>query len=117
ALVSTSNSIRANMPAYQRLMGAGLNIACLAGEAMYPQGTDPKLAAEIDALAKKNNVTFTGGGIWDISRIWPGILAAGPFTELKSLYHRSITDCARQIISKKQAWELAIGITVKDFQE
>jgi 4-hydroxy-tetrahydrodipicolinate reductase len=117
AMVSTSNSIKTNMPAYQRLMGAGLNIACLAGEAMYPQGTDPKLAAEIDALAKKNNVTFTGGGIWDISRIWPGILTAGACTEIKSMYHRSITDCSRQIISKKQAYEVCIGITKKQFYD
>jgi 4-hydroxy-tetrahydrodipicolinate reductase len=115
ALVSTASTIRPNVTAYQRLLGAGVNVLCLAGEACYPQGIDPELAAEIDAMAKRNNVTFTGGGIWDVSRIWPGILAVGPFTELESMYHRSITDCARQIISKKQAWELAIGITVQDF--
>jgi 2,4-diaminopentanoate dehydrogenase len=115
ALVSTSNSIRDNFPIYKRLIGAGLNVLCMAGEACYPQGTDPKLAEEIDALAKRNNVTFTGGGIWDVSRIWPGILAVGPCTELKSMYHRSITDISRQIISKKQAWELAVGITEKEF--
>jgi 2,4-diaminopentanoate dehydrogenase len=117
AIVSTANSIRDNLPAYRRLMGAGLNVLCLAGEACYPQGTDPRLTEEIDALAKKNNVTFTGGGIWDVSRIWPGILAVGPCTELTSLYHRSITDISRQIISKKQAWELAVGITVEEFRD
>src|SRR5262249_35989837 len=114
ALISTFNSIRGNFPAYQRLLGAGLNILELAGEACYPQGTDPDLAAEIDALAKRNGVTFTGGGIWDVSRIWPGILAAGPCTELRSMYHSSITDVSRQIISKNQAWEIAVGITEQE---
>ena len=115
AIVSTHNSIGENMPAYRRLLGAGLNVACLAGEAMYPFVLRPEAAKEIDGLAKKNKVTLTGGGIWDVSRIWPGILATGPFTEIKSLYHRSITDCARQIVTKDQAWELAIGIKEKEF--
>ena len=114
-LVSTADSIRTNMPAYNRLMGAGLNILGLAGEACYPQGIDSQLAEEIDTLAKRNNVTFTGGGIWAVSRIWPGILATGPLTELKSMYHRSITDTSRQLFSKAQAYNIAIGIPEQDF--
>jgi 4-hydroxy-tetrahydrodipicolinate reductase len=114
-IISVGNHIRTLFPIYQRFLNAGVNILCLAGEACYPYGIDVKLAEEIDTLAKKNNVSFTGGGIWDVSRIWPGILAAGPCTELKSLYHRSITDVSRQIISKEQAWECGIGHTVQEF--
>tara|TARA_B110000503_G_scaffold142766_1_gene240821 strand:+ start:1654 stop:1899 length:246 start_codon:yes stop_codon:yes gene_type:complete len=47
-----------------------------------------QLAAELDVMVKKNGETFTGSGIWDRSRI----LAAGPCTEINSLYHFSITD-------------------------
>ena len=59
-------------------MGAGLNIACHGGQSYLPQTNDPELAAEIEALAIANGVTFTGGGIWDMSRIWAGVLTAGP---------------------------------------
>jgi hypothetical protein len=114
-IVSVGNHIRTNFPIYEKFLKAGINVLCLGGEACYPYGIDAELAEKIDALAKSNNVSFTGGGIWDVSRIWPGILAAGPCTELESLYHRSITDCSRQIISKEQAWECGIGHTVKAF--
>jgi 4-hydroxy-tetrahydrodipicolinate reductase len=117
ALVTATNSLRQNMPAYKRLIGAGLNILCLAGQAYYPYGNEPELAAEIDAMAKKANVTFTGSGIWDTSRIWSGILVAGACTEIKSLAHRSITDISRQIVSQEQARELAVGIPAKEFYE
>lgn len=115
AIVSMTDSLRENMPAYRRLLGAGLNVICLAGQAYYPEGNDPEAAAEIDALAKAKGVTFSGGGIWDISRIWSGILALGPCTEINSLYHRSITDISRQIVSPEQALRLAVGITEKAF--
>ncbi len=115
AIISVGNHIRANFPIYQKFLNAGINVLELAGEACYPYGIDANLAGEIDSLAKKNAVSFTGGGIWDVSRIWPGILAAGPCTELKSLYHRSITDISRQIISKEQAWECGVGHTVQEF--
>jgi 2,4-diaminopentanoate dehydrogenase len=115
AIISVGNHIRINFPIYQKLLNAGMNVLCLAGEACYPYGIDANLAEEIDTLAKRNNVSFMGGGIWDVSRIWPGILAAGACTEIKSLFHRSITDCSRQIISMEQAWECGIGHTVQAF--
>jgi 2,4-diaminopentanoate dehydrogenase len=92
AIVAVFDRLKLNLPAYTRLMNAGLDVICHGAEAYFPQGADPDLAREIDALAKKNGVSFTGTGIWDFSRIWSGILVAGPSTRIKSFFHRSVTD-------------------------
>jgi 4-hydroxy-tetrahydrodipicolinate reductase len=73
------------------------------------------IAAEIDAMAKQNKVTFTGSGIWDMSRIWSGILVAGPCTEITSMFHSSITDITGQT-TRQQALQVGVGLTVEQFQ-
>jgi 4-hydroxy-tetrahydrodipicolinate reductase len=98
-VVTHRDLLRANMHAYRRFMDAGLNVACHGGQSYLPQTSDPALAAEIDTLARANGVTFTGCGIWDMSRIWAGILAAGPCTDITSLHHRSLTDPEGQVRS------------------
>ena len=116
-IVTQTNVLRVNLPAYKRLANAGLNVLCHGSESYFPYGCDSVTAAEIDTLAKKNNVTFTGGGIWDMSRIWAGILVAGPCTELKSIFHSSITDVKGQCINKTQALQSGIGFTVEEYQK
>ena len=114
-VVAMTNMLAANMPAYQRLMNAGLNIACHGSQSYYPHGCEPEIAREIDALAKKNGVTFTGSGIWDMSRIWAGILIAGPCTELTSMFHSSITEAVGQMANKAQAMQIGIGLTPEQY--
>ena len=114
-IVAQTNTLKVNLPAYRRLLGAGLNVGCHGSESYLPYGCDPITAAEIDELAKKNGVTFTGSGIWDMSRIWSGILLAGPCTEIKSLYHSSITDAQGQANSLQQAKQVGMGGTVDEF--
>jgi len=98
-VVTHLDLLSVNMDAYRRFMGAGLNIACHGGQSYLPQTNDPDLAAEIEALAVANGVTFTGGGIWDMSRIWAGVLTAGPCTEITSLHHSSLTDPEGQLLT------------------
>jgi 2,4-diaminopentanoate dehydrogenase len=98
-VVTHQDLLRFNMDAYRRFMAAGLNIACHGGQSYLPQVNDPELAAEIEALAIANGVTFTGGGIWDMSRIWAGVLAAGPCTDITSLHHSSLTDPEGQLLT------------------
>jgi 4-hydroxy-tetrahydrodipicolinate reductase len=112
-VVTVSNRLRDNLPAYRRLMNAGLNVICHGTEAYFPHGSDAALAAEIDAFARRMGVTFTGGGIWDMSRIWSGILLAGTCTEIHSMFHSSITDCSR--IGKAQMMFTGVGLTVEEF--
>ena len=98
-VVTHMDLLRHNMDAYRKFMRAGLNIACHGGQSYSPQTNDPTLAAEIEGLAVTNGVTFTGSGIWDMSRIWAGILTAGPCTDITSLHHRSLTDPEGQLLS------------------
>lgn len=115
-IVTTTNSLRRNLPAYQRLMGAGANVLCHGGESYFPWGIDEERAREIDTLAKQNGVTFTGSGIWDMSRIWSGILLAGPCTKIRSLFLRSITDASAQVSSKEQLMPGGPGMTPEEFE-
>ena len=52
ALVVQTERLSLNFAAYQRLLGAGINVICHGSESYFPQGADPDLAEKIDALAK-----------------------------------------------------------------
>jgi 4-hydroxy-tetrahydrodipicolinate reductase len=114
-VVTHRDLLSANMDAYRRLMNAGLNIACHGVQSYLPQGNDPETAQEIEALALKNGVTFTGCGIWDMSRIWSGILTAGPCTEITSIHISSLTDPQGQANSLQQIKQYCISDTVEAF--
>ncbi|VWX50151.1 hypothetical protein [Novosphingobium sp. 9U] len=112
-IVMVSNLLRENLAGYRRLLGAGVNVLCHGTEAYFPHGNDPELAKEIDAMAKANGVTFSGSGIWDMSRIWAGMLLAGPCTRIERLVHTSITDCTRN--GKAQMLFTGVGSTPEQF--
>jgi 4-hydroxy-tetrahydrodipicolinate reductase len=114
-VVTNQDLLRFNMDAYRRFLGAGLNVACHGGQSYLPQTNDPELAAEIEAMALANGVTFTGGGIWDMSRIWAGILTAGPCTDITSLHHRSLTDPEGQLLTLTRG--SAFNRSPEDFYE
>lgn len=114
-VVAMTNFLHLNADAHQRLLGAGLNVLCHGTESYYPFSANPELAQKLDALAKENNVTFTGSGIWDMSRIWAGILVAGTCTSINSLFHSSLTCAEAQTGHKEQLKMLGIGYTVKEF--
>ncbi|MCB2059794.1 MAG: hypothetical protein R3E09_04530 [Novosphingobium sp.] len=116
-VVTHRDLLSANMDAYRRLMNAGLNIACHGVQSYLPQSNDPELADEIEALAQTNGVTFTGCGIWDMSRIWSGILTAGPCTEISSIHISSLTDPQGQCNSIEQIKQYCISDTVEMFYE
>lgn len=92
AIVAADDLLHINYPAYEKLMNAGMNVICHGTASIFPEGNDPETAAKIDDLAKRNKVTFTGGGIWDMSRVWSGLLAAGPCTHIDGFYFHSTTN-------------------------
>jgi 4-hydroxy-tetrahydrodipicolinate reductase len=114
-VVTHRDVLKLNLEAYRRLMGAGLNVGCHGIQSYYPYGNDPETAREIDELARKNGVTFTGSGIWDMSRIWSGILTAGPCTEISSISIRSLTDPHGQANSLEQIKQFAISEPIEAF--
>ena len=116
-VVTHRDLLSANIDAYRRLMGAGLNIACHGVQSYLPHSNNPELADEIEALALANCVTFTGCGIWDMSRIWSGILTAGPCTELRSIHISSLTDPEGQTNSIGQIRQYCISEPVETFYQ
>jgi len=114
-VVTHRDLLSANMDAYRRLMNAGLNIACHGVQSYLPHSNDPEAGDEIEALAQKNGVTFTGCGIWDMSRIWSGILTAGPCTDISSIHISSLTDPQGQANSLAQIRQYCISDTVEAF--
>ena len=114
-IVATTSLLRLNLPAYQRLMSAGLDVLCHGAQSYFPHTADARAAAEIEALARMHGVSFTGGGIWDMSRIWAGLLVAGPCTHIRSLFHSSITDAQIQAATPQQAMQVGCGMTVQEF--
>ena len=115
ALVVQTERLSLNLAAYQRLRGAGINVICHGSESYFPQGADSELADRIDALARQSGVTFTGTGIWDFSRIWSGILIAGPCTELRSLTHRSVTNA--EVANQRMMRAYGVDMTQAEFAE
>lgn len=115
ALVVQTERLSLNFVAYERLLGAGINIICHGSESYFPQGADPFLAKKIDEMAKRNAVTFTGTGIWDFSRIWAGILIAGPCTKLYSLSHCSLTNA--ELANERMMRAYGVDMTQAEFNE
>lgn len=92
AVETTSDRLVDTFAGYERMLSAGINVISLACEATYAEAANPEIAAQIDALAKANNVTFTGSSLWEMSRVWAGIIATAPCTDIDGLHHKSVTD-------------------------
>ena len=116
AFLVFSDRLEENRAAHERMMNAGINVISHGAEGYFPWGVDKKLADELDQLAKRNNVTYTGGGIWDMSRVWAGILVAGPCTEIKSMLHRTLTDAGRGSV-KLMTGTCGVGMSEEEYLE
>lgn len=115
AIVAVSDRLKQNYSAYERLMNAGINVICHGAEAYFPWGADPETAQQVDALAKRNGVTLTGTGIWDFSRIWSGILVAGPSSQIRSMFHRALTDAESATVQLMRV--CGVSLTQQEFAE
>ncbi|HWY24689.1 MAG TPA: hypothetical protein VNX47_07205 [Nevskia sp.] len=96
ALIAAGNTLASNFAVYEKFLSAGIDVLCHASESYIPRWCNPELAEKIDQLAKRHGVTFTGSGIWDMSRLWAGLIVTGPCAEIRSLVHSSTTEIVRQ---------------------
>ena len=115
ALIAITDRMAENMPAYERFLNQGINVLCHGGESYYPWFTNRDLTEKIERIAMENAVTFSGSGIWDSTRFWSGIIAAGPCVKIDAMEHYSLTDVARQGLHMLP--KLGTGMTVKEFDE
>lgn len=85
-----------NFPVYERFLSAGINVLCHGTQSYNPFFENPSVAEKIDALAKARGASFCGTGIWDSTRIWPAIVAAGTCLEIESVVHVAHAEIGRQ---------------------
>ncbi|WP_397590695.1 hypothetical protein [Sphingorhabdus sp.] len=117
-LVVTADAPADNMAAYTHLFEAGINVLCHGGGSMYAWDFDHETATMIDALARQHGVTFTGGGAWDLGRVWPGILVAGACTAITSMEHMSLTNLSSATPASKRLIEAyGVGLKADAFRE
>jgi 4-hydroxy-tetrahydrodipicolinate reductase len=115
ALIASTDRLKINFPVYERFFKAGVNVLCHGGESYNPKWANKEIASKIDRLAKQHGVTFTGSGLWDMTRLWAGIIVAGPCVEIESLIHTSETEVARQGLHLIPI--AGIGMTVEQYDE
>ena len=108
-------SLKENMICYERFLSRGINVLCHAGEAYNPYWSNAELAKKIDGLAKQNGATFSGSGIWDMTRIWAGMISAAPCVEIESIHHHTTTEVMRA--GKHWAKAVGIGMTIEEYDE
>ena len=61
--LTTSSSLKGIYPQVERCVAAGVNVVSTCEELAYPYDRDSQLSAEIDKLAKANNVTVLATGV------------------------------------------------------
>mgnify|MGYP006072833287 CR=1 FL=1 len=115
ALIAGPDFLDQAFPIYEPFLKAGINVISYGSHTYDPYIFHPDIAEKIDGLAKQNGVTFTGSGLWDMTRIWSGLIAAGPCVKIDSFEYQSITDPARQGVH----WFpiVGIGLTVEEYNE
>lgn len=114
-LIAAGNTIASNFDAYEKFLSAGINVLCHASEAYSPRWANAELASQLEQLALENGVTFTGGGIWDMTRLWSGMIVAGPCVEIESFVHSSSTEIVRQGVQFLSYF--AVGKTTAEFEQ
>ena len=63
AIHATSSYLKDTYPQIASIVKHGVNVVSTCEELSYPYSTEPKLATNLDRLAKKNDVTVLGTGI------------------------------------------------------
>lgn len=114
-VVTMYDMLKDNLPAYKRLMGAGLNVVCHGSESYLPSYSDAAIAEEIDCIAKANNVSWVGTGVWDMSRIWSLMTVAGVCDEIKSIHNTSVTNL--ESFGEKITLNAGVGMSPEEFEE
>lgn len=101
-----SNLLEPMWPTFEAYLSAGINVICHGSQPHNPFFDNPEIAEKIDHVARHHGVSFSGTSIWDVTRIWSGILAAGNSVEIERIVHRATSEPGRQ----NPAFETGVGI-------
>ncbi|MET0657423.1 MAG: hypothetical protein ABW110_04605 [Steroidobacteraceae bacterium] len=113
ALIAGPDYLNDCFPIYERFLTAGINVLSFGSHAYQPYWFFPEIAKKIDSLAREHDVTFTGSGLWDMTRIWSGLIAGGPCIKISSIEYLTNIEAVRQGVH----WlpKLGVGLTVEEF--
>jgi len=113
ALVAGPDSPEDCFPVYEPLLTRGIDVLSCGSRMYDPYLMHPDVAKRIDALAREHGATFTGGGLWDMTRIWSGLLCTGPCVRIDALDYHSDVEVLRQ--GAHWAPQLGVGVTLDEF--
>jgi len=116
AIHATSSYLRDTHPQITSLIQSGVNVVSTCEELSYPYITEPKLAAELDRLAKKHDVTVLGTGIN------PGflmdtlvIVLTAPCQKIDKIEASRVMNAATRRLPFQK--KIGAGLTVEEFRQ
>lgn len=114
--LTTSSSLKVVYQQVKRCVGAGANVVSSCEELAYPYRKEPQISAEIDKIAKANNVTVLATGVNPgfVMDTWP-LFMTGVCQQVKRIKAVRIQDAStrRGPFQKK----IGAGHTLEEFKE
>jgi len=115
-LLATSSSLKAIYPQLERCVATKANVVSTCEELSYPFRKEPQLSAEIDKMAKANNITVLGTGVNPgfLMDTWP-LVITGVCQQVKRIKAVRVQDARprRGPFQKK----IGAGRTLEEFKE
>lgn len=115
-LHTTGSYLKRVYPQLVEIISAGINVVSSAEELLYPHLRNPKLADELDALAKSKGVTVLGTGVNPgfVMDSLPAVLS-GVCQQVDRMEAERIVDVStrREALQRK----VGAGLTVSQFQQ
>jgi len=115
-LLTTSSSLKVIYPQLEKCVTAGVNIVSTCEELSYPYKKESQLSAEIDSIAKENNVTVLATGVNPgfLMDAWP-LFMTGVCQQVKRIKAVRVQDASprRGPFQKK----IGAGRTLEEFKE
>jgi len=114
--LTTSSSLKVVYPQVEKCVTAGANVISTCEELSYPYRKDPQLSAEIDRIAKLNNVTILATGVNPgfLMDAWP-LFMTGVCQQVKQIKVVRVQDASlrRGPFQKK----IGAGCTIEQFKK
>ncbi len=114
--LTTASSLKVIYPQLERCIKAGVNIVSSCEELAYPYRKAPQLSADVDRIAKANNVTVLATGINPgfLMDVWP-LFMTGVCQQVKQIRVSRVQNASprRGPFQKK----IGAGCTLEEFKE
>lgn len=114
--LTTVSSLKVVYPQLEKCVRAGVNVVSTCEELSYPYRKEPQLSADIDKMAKANNITVLATGVNPgfLMDTWP-LVMSGVCQQVKRIKAVRVQDASprRGPFQKK----IGAGCTIEEFKE